>query len=58
MEIIFLLIAISLIILLLIIAVLFWAVRSGQYDDLERAGHQILMDDDKPADGAQDSEPR
>ena len=30
----------------IIIAVLFWAVRSGQYDDLEGPAHQILMDDD------------
>ena len=46
MDIIFLLIPISLIVVVIIIAVLFWAVRSGQYDDLEGPAHQILMDDD------------
>ena len=46
MDIIFVLIPISLIVVVIIIAVLFWAVRSGQYDDLEGPAHQILMDDD------------
>lgn len=47
MEIIFLLIGISALIIVLVIAVLFWAVRSGQYDDMEGPRHQILMDDDE-----------
>ena len=47
MEIIFLLIAVSLILVTILAAVLFWAIRSGQFDDLERQGHQILMDDDE-----------
>ena len=46
MNIVFLLIPLSLIVVVIIIAVLFWAVRSGQYDDLEGPRHQILMDDD------------
>lgn len=46
MNIIFLLIPISLLFIAAIAAVLFWAVRSGQYDDLEAPRHQILMDDD------------
>jgi len=25
-----------------------WAVRSGQFDDLEGPAHRILMDDDDP----------
>lgn len=28
----------------------FWAVRNGQYDDMEGAAHRVLMDDDEPAD--------
>ncbi|MEJ2424031.1 MAG: cbb3-type cytochrome oxidase assembly protein CcoS [Candidatus Thiodiazotropha sp.] len=28
------------------VAVLFWAARSGQFDDLEGEAHRILMDDD------------
>jgi cbb3-type cytochrome oxidase maturation protein len=32
------------------VGVLFWAARSGQFDDLEGEAHRILMDDDiKPA---------
>ncbi len=30
------------------VAVFFWAVRSGQYDDMEGAAHRVLMDDDEP----------
>jgi cbb3-type cytochrome oxidase maturation protein len=25
-----------------------WAIRSGQYDDMEGPAHRILMDDDEP----------
>lgn len=25
-----------------------WSVRSGQYDDLDRSGHDILFDDEEP----------
>ncbi len=28
------------------VAVLFWAARTGQFDDLEGEAHRILMDDD------------
>lgn len=31
-----------------IVAVLWWAVRKGQFDDLEGPAHAILMDDDDP----------
>ena len=47
MKIIYLLIPISLILLTGIVWVLLWAVRSGQYDDLEGPAHRILMDEDK-----------
>lgn len=33
---------------LLFVAILFWAVRKGQYDDLEGDANRILMDDDDP----------
>ena len=46
MEVVFLLILISLGFIGLLAAVLFWAIRSGQFDDMEGQGHQILMDDD------------
>ena len=45
-EIVFLLIGISLLVVAGIAWLLFWAVRTGQYDDLEAPRHQILMDDD------------
>jgi len=31
---------------LVAVAVLFWAARSGQFEDLEGEAHRILMDDD------------
>jgi len=47
MDIIYLLIPISLALIAVIVAVLFWAVKSGQYDDMEGPRHKILMDDDE-----------
>ena len=47
MEIIYLLIPLSLIFIAVIAGVLFWAIKSGQYDDLEREGHRILMEEDE-----------
>jgi cbb3-type cytochrome oxidase maturation protein len=46
MEVIFLLIIVSLAFIAILAGVLFWAIRSGQFDDLEGRGHEILMDDD------------
>jgi len=46
MEIIYLLIPISLLLLGLIVWILLWAVRSGQFDDMEGPAHRILMDED------------
>ena len=50
MEIIYLLIPISLILLGVIVWILLWAVRDGQYDDLEGPAHRILMDEDRIVD--------
>ena len=50
MESLYLLIPISLIILAAAIAIFFWAVNSGQYDDVDREGDRILYDDDDPDD--------
>jgi cbb3-type cytochrome oxidase maturation protein len=47
MEIIYLLIPISLLLLGLIVWILLWAVRDGQYDDMEGPAHRILMDEDQ-----------
>ncbi|EGL55835.1 MAG: cbb3-type cytochrome oxidase assembly protein CcoS [Pseudomonadota bacterium] len=29
------------------VAVFFWAVRNGQYDDMDGAANRVLMDDDE-----------
>jgi cbb3-type cytochrome oxidase maturation protein len=31
---------------LFLVVLLFWAIKSGQFDDLEGDAHRILMDDD------------
>jgi cbb3-type cytochrome oxidase maturation protein len=56
MNIIFLLIPLGLIILVIAVAAFFWAVRSGQYDDLESPAWRILLDDDR-APPAESEEP-
>jgi cbb3-type cytochrome oxidase maturation protein len=48
MEIIYLLIPLSVILVGLIIWIFLWAIRSGQFDDLEGPAYRILMDDDSP----------
>lgn len=47
MEIMYLLIPLSVILVFLIGVVFWWSLRSGQFDDLEGPGYRILMDDDK-----------
>ena len=48
MDILFLLIPLSVVLIFLIGAALWWSVRSGQFDDLEGPAHRIISDDDKP----------
>ncbi|MDT8403628.1 cbb3-type cytochrome oxidase assembly protein CcoS [Sulfuriflexus sp.] len=48
MEVLYLLIPVAMLLVAVIVAVFFWAVRSGQFDDLEGPAHRIIMDDDKP----------
>ena len=47
MEILFLLIPLSLLLLGIAVWAFFWAVRSGQFDDLDSPAYRILMDDDE-----------
>jgi len=47
-NIVFLLVPLSLVLIALIVWALVWAVRSGQFDDLDSPGWRILMDDDEP----------
>ncbi|WP_062310987.1 cbb3-type cytochrome oxidase assembly protein CcoS [Polynucleobacter sinensis] len=48
MESLFLLIPLSLILVGLLAWILYWSVKSGQFDDLNGPGEAILMDDDTP----------
>lgn len=49
MEAIYLLIPIALVFLVVAIGIFFWAVKNGQYDDLNTEARRILFDNDKPA---------
>lgn len=48
MEILFLLIPVSVVVVAVIAAAFLWAVKSGQFEDMEGPAHRILMDDDAP----------
>jgi len=51
MSVIYVLIPLAVIIIAIALGVFFWAVKSNQFDDLERQGHSILFDDDiEPSD--------
>ncbi|MBT8122724.1 MAG: cbb3-type cytochrome oxidase assembly protein CcoS [Gammaproteobacteria bacterium] len=58
MEVLYLLIPLSLLLVGVIIWIFLWAIRSGQFDDMEGPAHRILMDDDDIPDEqpAQDKE--
>ena len=49
MEIMFLLVPVSVILVFLIGVIFWWSLRSGQFDDLEGPAYRILMDDDDVA---------
>jgi cbb3-type cytochrome oxidase maturation protein len=46
-DILYLLIPLSLVLVFAIAAVFWWAVQRGQFDDLEGPAHRVLMDDDR-----------
>jgi len=48
MDILYLLIPLSLVFVAVIAYVFLWAVKSGQFEDMEGPAHRILMDDDTP----------
>ncbi|MFN2308293.1 MAG: cbb3-type cytochrome oxidase assembly protein CcoS [Gammaproteobacteria bacterium] len=48
MDILYLLIPLAVVIMVVAVGVFMWAVKSGQYEDLEGPAHRILMDDDDP----------
>ena len=57
MESLYLLIPMSLLVVAVIVLILYWAVKSGQFEDLEGPGHSILMDDDVSSDRVIDKSP-
>ena len=48
MEILYLLVPLAMLLVAAMVAIFFWAVRSGQFDDMEGPAHRIIMDDDSP----------
>jgi len=46
MDVLYLLIPLSIVLVFLIGAVFWWSVRNGQFDDLEGPGHRVLNEDD------------
>ena len=50
MEILYLLIPLSVVLVFLIGALFWWSLRSGQFDDLEGPAYRVLQDDDTPND--------
>jgi cbb3-type cytochrome oxidase maturation protein len=49
MSVIYVLIPIAILFVLIGLAVFFWAVRSRQFDDLDKEGFSILFDEEKKA---------
>ena len=50
MDILYLLIPISVVLVFVIGMVLWWSVKNSQFDDLEGPAYRMLMDDDRPQD--------
>jgi len=50
-TIIYLLIPMGIVVLVLAIGAFFWAVRTGQFDDMETPAWRILLDDDSAPPG-------
>jgi cbb3-type cytochrome oxidase maturation protein len=48
MDILYLLIPMSVVLVMTIGGIFWWALRSGQFDDLDAPGHRILMDEEIP----------
>jgi len=48
MESLLILIPIAIVIISIAVAIFFWSVKNGQYDDLDTEGKRILFDTDSP----------
>jgi cbb3-type cytochrome oxidase maturation protein len=52
MEVVYLLVSLAVVLAVVVVWAFFWAVRSGQFDDLEGPAHRILMDEESGTDSA------
>ena len=57
MSVIYVLIPIAILFVLIGLAVFFWAVRSKQFEDLDKEGFSILFDDNKPRENDNNTKP-
>ena len=57
MDILYLLVPLSVVLVFLIGVVFWWSLRNGQFEDLEGEGFRILMDDDKASSRSASSQP-
>jgi cbb3-type cytochrome oxidase maturation protein len=48
MDVLYLLVPLSVVLVFVIVAVLAWSVRNGQFEGIEQEGARILEDDDSP----------
>lgn len=48
MKILYLLIPLGFVVMAIAVWAIIWAVKNGQFEDLEGPAHRILMDDDDP----------
>ena len=55
MESLYILIPIAIVLVCVAIAIFLWAVKSDQFEDLERQGHNILLDDEEHLDTSKKS---
>jgi cbb3-type cytochrome oxidase maturation protein len=51
MDILYLLIPLSVVLVIAVGAAFWWSVRSGQFDDLEGPAYRVLQDDDRTESG-------
>ncbi|WP_028887042.1 cbb3-type cytochrome oxidase assembly protein CcoS [Teredinibacter turnerae] len=58
MESLFILIPIAIVFVIIAVSIFFWAVRSGQYEDLDTEARRILFDEDEAAKRADSAGPR
>ncbi|HLV47893.1 MAG TPA: cbb3-type cytochrome oxidase assembly protein CcoS [Aliidiomarina sp.] len=58
MEYLHIMVPVAVLIVIAIIIILFWAVRTGQFDDLERQGYNILLDDEGPKKKPTEEQPK